>query len=86
SSALTAEDVPDVMNEVGDRVIAHIMEDNPEWHAAMGNPLSSKPRGGLSAQDAAQKITGKIPLIPDVEEQRLIWELIEEQYRAEIAA
>lgn len=81
-SAVTAKDVPDFMNEYGDRVAAAVMNDNPELHGALGDPL---PNGdnGLDHRDAMRKITGRIPLLP-LAQQETLYSMLESEYEAYI--
>lgn len=79
-SAYEARDTPDFMNIYGDEVIASVMEDNPEVHAILGTPLHAKQTGtGLDPEEAARKVTGRIPLLPIAEQER-IYEVIESEY------
>jgi hypothetical protein len=79
TSALTAKDVPDFMNEYGDQVVAQLMNDMPEMHEALLEPLDDSDEGGFVREDAARKVTGRIPLLP-VEQQERLYDMIESGY------
>jgi hypothetical protein len=79
--ALSAEDVPDFLNDYGDQVAARIMVDNPDVHRKLWTPLKSGKDGELEEADAMRKVTGRIPLLPLVE-QLAIYELLESEYTA----
>ncbi len=74
--ALTAEDVPDFMNEYGDEVAYHVMMDMPEIHGRLGDPVTSD-----TPQDSMRKVTGRIPLLT-IEEQEMVYGLLESEYDA----
>ena len=76
--ALTADSTPDFMNEVGDRIVAELMNENPSLHKRLGSPV------GEDAEGAMRKVTGRIPLLR-VKEQEALYALIEETYRSVIA-
>lgn len=80
SSAVTARDVPDFMNEYGDKVAASVMADNPDIHEALGAPLSEA-EDGFEAAEAMRKVTGRIPLLP-LSEQENLYALLESEYTA----
>lgn len=80
--ALTAKDVPDFLNAYGDEVVAQIMEDDPDLHKALGSPLSRE-KDQLKREEAARKISGRIPLLP-VKDQEALYALIESEYQAAI--
>ena len=74
--ALTAEDVPDFINQYGDLVAYRLMADMPEIHTQLGEPLKSD-----QPADAMRKVTGRIPLLP-LDQQELIYDLLESEYKA----
>lgn len=76
-NGITLENVPDFMNEYGDRVAAEIMSNFPELHEQLDSPLS----GGeeLNVDDAIKKVTGRIPLLPLATQEKL-YDLIEGEY------
>ena len=82
--ALTAKGVPDFMNRYGDQVAAQVMNADRALHAAIGSPLNQKRTSGLVAQDAMRKVTGRIPLLP-VRQQEKIYETLETEYMEFIA-
>lgn len=79
----TFQNIPDFLNQYGDAVAAQIMEEDPELHAALGNPLPNDEKG-LSREDAVRKVTGRIPMLP-LKEQQELYERIESDYNALIA-
>lgn len=81
-SAVTAKDTLDFINEYGDEVIATLMEENPEIHKQLGEPLKGGDTG-LEKDGAARKVTGRIPLLPLAEQEKL-YEQIAEEYTAYI--
>lgn len=82
-SALTSTEVLDFMNEYGDEVAARLMEDNPDIHHALGEPLNAE-EDRYVRDGAARKVTGRIPLLP-VNQQEELYEQLEEEYRALLA-
>jgi hypothetical protein len=78
--ALTAKDVPDFMNEYGDEVAAAVMNDNPDLHQALGEPLKAEEEGYVQ-EDAMRKVTGRIPLLP-LQQQEDLYSMLEEEYLA----
>jgi hypothetical protein len=80
TSALTAKDTPDFMNDYGDQVVAQLMKDMPEVHESLLEPLNDDEEG-FEVEGAARKVTGRIPLLP-LEQQEQLYEAIEEAYAA----
>jgi hypothetical protein len=78
--ALTAENVPDFMNEFGDMVAASVMADNPDVHDFLGNPLTAA-KDGYEKEEAMRKVTGRIPLLP-TEMQEQVYDMLESEYNA----
>lgn len=83
-SALTAKDSVDFLNDYGDEVVAQLMDDLPEIHEKLGEPLESSSTGGYDTDEAARKVTGRIPMLP-VAEQEELYHLIESGYRERLA-
>ena len=83
-SALTSADVLDFMNIYGDEIAARLMEDEPDIHMRLGQPLSETDKGGLNREEAARKVTGRIPLLP-IDTQEDLYQRLEDEYRALIA-
>jgi hypothetical protein len=73
--ALTAKDVPDFINEYGDRVAHQYMVDRPELNVRLGKPLHESDSGALDHVDAMRKVTGRIPLLPLKEQEEMYAEL-----------
>lgn len=83
-SALTSADVLDFMNVYGDEIAARMMEDEPDIHMRLGSPLADTDKGGLNREEAARKVTGRIPLLPiDVQEE--LYQRLEDEYRTLLA-
>lgn len=81
-SAVTSKETVDFLNVYGDEVVAQLMEDMPDVHEKLGEPLERAQSGdGYSREDAARKVTGRIPLLP-VAEQEALYEQIETGYKA----
>ena len=74
-SDVTAEDVPDIMNQIGDEVAHSLMEQNPDLHDALGAPLDL----GGSSEGAARKVTGRLPMLP-VASQAQFYQDLESEY------
>lgn len=74
-SAMTGEDVPDFMNEYGDEIAARMMEEDTALHRLLGDPLpdSDGEEEGLSRDNAARRVTGRLMLLP-LEEQEAFYE------------
>ena len=70
-SEVTAKDSVDFINKYGDQVVAQLMQDFPDIHISLGSPLPGKSGGGLEPMGAARKVTGKIPMLPYVEQKNL---------------
>jgi hypothetical protein len=77
--ALKAENVPDFINEYGDLIAARLMSDDHEMHERLGEPLGEPDGDGYDTQDAARKVTGRIPLLP-IEDQERLYEQLETEY------
>jgi hypothetical protein len=81
-SAVTSKETVDFLNLYGDEVVAQLMEDMPDIHEKLGEPLDPSSTGeGYEREDAARKVSGRIPLLP-VAEQEALYELIESGYKA----
>jgi hypothetical protein len=82
-SKLEAEGVVDFINKYGNRVVANIMGDFPEIHEALGSPLPQKDStaSGLSELGAARKVTGRIPLLRTIKEQKDLYDMILSEYK-----
>lgn len=79
SSQFSAKDTLDFINQYGDEAAASMMEDMPEVHIKLGEPLE-KDEVGFAREDAARKVTGRLPLLP-VAEQEAFYELLEQNYQ-----
>ncbi len=82
-SDVTATDVLDFMNEVGDQVVAEILGENKDINDLLGNPVKFKEefRGGgpIVEPGISSKATGRLPLLP-VHQQEMVYEMIEAAY------
>lgn len=76
-------DATDFMNEVGDKIVANIIMDDPEINDALGNPLKEDNKGVPIDEDAARRVTGRLVLL-DPKSQSELLDRIQEEYTAEI--
>lgn len=76
TSDTTFNDAPDFLNKYGDEIVSQIMMDNHELHERLGSPLTL---GESAEDDAARRVTGRIPLLP-VAEQEKLYSMIESEY------
>lgn len=72
------KNIPDFLNKCGDAVAAQVMADNPELSHMLGDPVED---GG---DEAMRKVTGRIPLLP-VKEQERLYALLEQEYDEYVA-
>lgn len=72
------KNIPDFLNKYGDKVAAQVMADNPALALKLGSPV------GESSEDVMRKVTGRIPLLP-VKEQEKLYALLESEYNDYIA-
>lgn len=79
SSQFSAKDTLDFVNQYGDEAAASLMEDMPEVHERLGDPLK-KDEEGLVREEAARKVTGRIPMLP-VAEQEAFYDMLAESYQ-----
>lgn len=80
SSAVTSKDTPDFLNKYGDEVAASLMESDPDLHILLARPLKESERSdGLEREDAMRKVTGRIPLLP-IAQQEKVYELLIDEY------
>ena len=79
--ALTAKDVPDFLNEVGDLVAVQFIAEDPETNSRLGNPIKLSEAGVSEAADAMRKLTGRVPLLP-LAEQEDLYAALEGEYAA----
>lgn len=73
----------DFMNEYGDKVVANIIQDEPEINAKLGNPLKENDKGLPVSEDAARRVTGRLVLLTPKEQTELL-NRIQDEYKAEI--
>ena len=73
----------DLLNEIGDRAAATVMENNPAIHRRFGYPLKlAEGARGLETDGAARKITGRMIMLPMAEQEKLFAQF-ETEFRAE---
>lgn len=85
SSNFTAKETVDFMNQYGDQAVAQLMYDMPEVHQMLGEPLPKADKGdGYKIEDAARKVTGRIPMLP-LAKQVDIYDTIIQEYEAIVA-
>ncbi|MGI2907146.1 strawberry notch C-terminal domain-containing protein [Tolypothrix sp. VBCCA 56010] len=78
SGAFSLSQVPDFMNEYGDKVVTEIMRAYPDLHERLDFPLETADEV-LSSEDAIRKVTGRIPLLP-IAAQSMLYDVIEQKY------
>jgi len=83
NSKFSATETLDFMNVYGDEVVAALMEDMPEIHEMLGEPLQ-RAEEGFEKEDAAKKITGRLPLLP-IQTQEDVYDLIAQGYQEALA-
>lgn len=82
SNSVSAKDTFDFMNVYGDEAVANVMFSNQDVHARLGDPLQlSRSGDGFSSEDAARKVTGRLPILP-IEQQEQLYRDIEAEYRS----
>ena len=86
SSQFTAKDSLDFINQYGDEAAAQLMQDMPELHERLGDPLDEAEgsAGGFVVPEAARKVTGRLPLLP-VADQEAIYDMLSESYNELLA-
>lgn len=76
SKGIVQFDAPDIINQVGDALVAqYIGVDNPDLNAAMGFPVAVNNSGGVipsSVPGSARKVTGRMPMM-STEIQKQFW-------------
>lgn len=73
----------DLLNEIGDRAAATVMENNPAIHRRFGYPLKlAEGARGLETDGAARKITGRMIMLPIAEQEKLFAQF-ETEFKAE---
>jgi predicted RNA methylase len=79
TSAVTAKDVPDFINEYGDIVAANYLSENFEMNPRLAMPIKFTESGRAIIPDAMRKLTGRIPLLP-LHEQEALYQELESAY------
>ncbi|WP_340151905.1 strawberry notch C-terminal domain-containing protein [uncultured Sneathiella sp.] len=73
----------DMLNAIGDRAAATVMENNPAIHRRFGFPLKlASGARGLETDGAARKVTGRMIMLPVALQEKLYGEF-ETEFRAE---
>ncbi len=80
-SNLSLSDVVDFMNPYGEQVVANLLSEDYEMDAALGHPFLKHTQSEICISPTAliEKVTGRIPLLPLAEQERLYTD-IEEGY------
>ena len=78
--ALTAKDVPDFMNQYGDMVAANWAMDNPEINWRMDSPVAIDDHGRPKVENAMQRVTGRLMLLPLADQEQVL-DHLEEEYK-----
>ena len=82
SSDLSGKDIPDFLNEYGDRVAAQFATDHPEINALLDHPVHVNDDGRPMVKDAMSHLTGRIPMIPNFQMQNDIYDELGQHYLA----
>jgi hypothetical protein len=83
-SAVTAKDVPDLMNEYGDEVAIQYIMDNPGMNERLGNPITFV--GDEPEEDGAmRRLTGRLPMLR-LNDQEAAWVYFMREYTQLLAA
>lgn len=78
-------DAPDILNKVGDRVVAEYIADNPDLNHALDDIVEVNADGKPRVMpDIARKVSGRMAMRP-VPEQQAFWDAVTETYTEEIA-
>ena len=78
-------DVPDIINKVGDDIVATWIMDNMDQNFAMGNPAQVGNTGAIGSRNGlARRVTGRIVLL-SIAEQEAFWEEIGDNFKQTIA-
>lgn len=82
-SNLSLSDVVDFMNPYGEQVVANLLSEDYEMDAALGHPFLKHTQSEICVSPTAliEKVTGRIPLLPLAEQERLYTD-IEEGYKS----
>ncbi|RCK34590.1 strawberry notch C-terminal domain-containing protein [Thalassospira xiamenensis] len=74
----------DMLNEIGDRAAATVMENNPVIHRRFGYPLKlAEGARGLETKGAARKVTGRMIMLP-VALQKKLYDEFDTEFAAEM--
>jgi hypothetical protein len=79
TSAVTAKDVPDFINEYGDIIAANYLSENFEMNPRLAMPIKFTESGRAIIPDAMRKLTGRIPLLP-LQDQEALYQELESAY------
>jgi len=79
SSQFSAKDTLDFDNQYGDEAAASMMEDMPEIHEMLGEPLKDTDTG-LERDGAARKVSGRLPML-EVTQQEAFYELFAQNFQ-----
>lgn len=77
-SKFKADSVVDFMNQYGDDVALQLMQNNPDLHDRLGEPLLGS-EGEMDSDDAARRVTGRLPIL-QLAEQNEIYDELEQEY------
>lgn len=72
------EHVPDFMNKYGDQVAEAVMRENPDVNKELDYPIDLESKEGNDG--AMRKLTGRIPLIPQVKRQAQLYKVLTDSY------
>jgi predicted CopG family antitoxin len=86
-NGFTMDNITDFMNDYGDQVVCEILVGNPRLNKKLGSPISGidsddnseTDADRLDTEGAINKVTGRIPLLP-IAEQEKVYALITQEY------
>lgn len=85
SSGSVNFDVPDIINQIGDRVVAGWMSENAWVNQELGNPVEFNKSGEIAnPSGVAKKVSGRMAMMP-IDMQTHFWDEIIDGYNALIA-
>lgn len=84
ASGAVGFDAPDILNEVGDEVVAAYLNDHKSVWEDLDKPIGESKGGTIEAEEGtARKVSGRVALLP-VEQQEHFWEEVSRMYEQKI--
>lgn len=85
SKGAVSFEAPDIINQIGNKVVGEYMGDHPELNEALDKPVDFNKNGTPRIQEnTARRVTGRMALM-SVAEQQKFWDDIIEAYNEEVA-